>query len=215
MHRWICDKAENMNMDDEFRDAMADVAPLKSKRLRIDATGKPSPAQLERRDARLERRDAAEGKTKKSADENYLTLGEVTQRDPREILQWKKDGVQRQVFRRLKQGGYPVEEQLDLHGHTVREARVQLLDYLTRARARARRVVLIAHGRGEKSATPARIKSYVAHWLEQIPEVIAFHSAMPHQGGTGAVYVLLQKSRESKEANREAHGKQGGDTEAL
>jgi DNA-nicking Smr family endonuclease len=66
--------------------------------------------------------------------------------------------------------------------------------------------VLIAHGRGEQSATPARLKSYVAHWLGQLPEVIAYSSADARHGGTGAVLVLLRKSFEAREETRESFG---------
>ena len=64
----------------------------------------------------------------------------------------------------------------------------------------------LAHGRGEKSATPARIKSFVAAWLEALPEVIAYTSAQRHHGGTGAVYALLKKSPAAKQDNAELHG---------
>ena len=39
----------------------------------------------------------------------------------------------------------------------------------------------------------ALIKSHVSHWLQQIETVMAFCSAQPKDGGTGAVYVLLKK----------------------
>ena len=38
---------------------------------------------------------------------------------------------------------------------------------------------------------------------QQLDDVMAFHSARPHQGGTGAVVVLLRKSEEQKQRNRE------------
>ena len=49
----------------------------------------------------------------------------------------------------------------------------------------------------------AKIKSYVNHWLREIPEVLAYHSAQRHHGGVGAVYVLLRKSEQKKQQNRE------------
>ena len=196
-----------MTEDDAFRDAMSDVAPLSAKQQRVQRdkpSGDATPAQLERREAALGNRTKTPG-----ADPNYLTLGEVPQRHPRDILEWKKDGVQRAVFARLKAGKYPVEGSLDLHRHTVKESRAALFKFLNLATAKAWRTVIIAHGRGEKSPTPARIKGYVAAWLVQIPEVIAFHSAQNNQGGTGAVYVLLKKSPAAKEENREHYGGKG------
>jgi len=59
---------------------------------------------------------------------------------------------------------------------------------------RGYRCLLITHGKGAQSNPPARIKSYVNHWLQQVENVIAFHSAIPKHGGTGSVYVLLKKT---------------------
>ena len=60
--------------------------------------------------------------------------------------------------------------------------------------------------RSTPAATPARLKSYVAHWLGQMPQVIAYSSADRRHGGTGAVLVLVKKSAEAKEETREAYG---------
>jgi DNA-nicking Smr family endonuclease len=194
-----------MSDDDTFRDAMSDVAPLQRKRrVRHDkATGEATPAQLERREVALGNRETAR------VDPNYLTLGEVPQHQPHDVLEWKKVGVQRGVFSRLKAGKYPIEASLDLHRHTVKQSRSALFEFLNTAFARRWRTVIIAHGRGEKSPTPARIKSYVAAWLVEVPHVIAFHSARSNQGGTGALYVLLKKSPAAKNENREQYGGKG------
>lgn len=196
------DKAPEAEAADLFREAMSDVVPLTQKRVApISERDDPSPSQLERREAAEGRRPGVA-----SPDPNFLTLAEVTPLAPRDTLAWKKDGVQNEVFRKLRLGGYGVDGKLDLHRHTVREARQAVFDFFALARRKGWRTLLIAHGRGERSATPARIKSYVAHWLGQLPDIIAYHSAAPHQGGTGAVYVMLRKSPEAREAARERHG---------
>lgn len=193
-----------MNEEESFKDAMSDVAPLQQRRVRHEKV--PQEATT----SQMERREAALGNTRvPKVDPNYLSLGEVPQKRPRAILEWKKDGVQHEVFKKLKSGRYPIEGSLDLHGCTVKEARIEMLKFLNVAFVRGWRTVLIAHGRGELSKTPARIKSRVAHWLEQIPEVIAFHSAQNHHGGTGAVYALLKKTPLKKDENRERYGLKG------
>jgi DNA-nicking Smr family endonuclease len=35
------------------------------------------------------------------------------------------------------------------------------------------------------------LKHVVSHWLQRMDDVLAFASARPVDGGTGAVYVLL------------------------
>lgn len=189
-----------MDEEDAFRRAMSDVAPLQSKRKVQKATlaRELTPAQLERREAAVGNRGRV--------DPNPLTLGEVRPVEPREVLEWKKDGVQNGVFARFKAGKYPLEGALDLHRKNVKEARAAVFEFLRLARAKRWRAVIIAHGRGEKSATPARIKSYVVAWMQQTPDVIAFCSAQNHHGGTGALYVMLKKAPAAKEENREEHG---------
>lgn len=196
-----------MSEDEFFREAMSGVAPLQRKRrVRTDETAREvTPAQLERREAALGNRDRA--------DPNPLTLGEVPQVQPLEILEWKKDGVQQRVYSRFKAGKYALDASLDLHRKTVKEARAEVFKFFRLALANGWRTVIIAHGRGEQSATPARIKSYVAAWLGQLPEVIAYCSAQGHHGGTGAVYVMLKKAPAAKEQNREQHGGRGEFTE--
>lgn len=199
-------------MDDDFRSAMRDVEPLADKQQKkaqlreqqLDAA-KEMPRALSV--SQLERRYAALGLSRDPAvDPNPLTLAEVPQVEPREVLEWKKDGVQREVFQRLKTGRYPIEGSLDLHRLSVKEARSAVHKFFRLADAKRWRTVLIAHGRGEQSATPARLKSYVVHWLRQMPQVIAYSSADRRHGGTGAVLVLLKKSLEAKEDARERFG---------
>lgn len=182
-----------------FREAMDGVEPLDDKKILNNHRTEPTPGQRQRKfDAENVRRD--------EADPNYLTLGEVASVHPLESLEWKKDGVQPEVFFKLRTGKYPVQASLDLHGKTVRQAREALYKFVNLCLGKGWRSVVIAHGRGEKSATPARIKSYVAHWVREVPDVIAFSSAPRHLGGTGALFVLLRKTPAKKEENRERHG---------
>jgi DNA-nicking Smr family endonuclease len=191
-------------MDDEphdpsFRTAMGDVSPLATKsRDRSRSRAEPTAEQLMRR-ARAQADVAA-------PTEEILTLGDVPSVGPHDVLSWKIDGVQEGVFRNLRQGRYPIEGALDLHRHTVAQAREAVMAFLAKAHVQGWRSVLITHGRGERSPTPARIKSYVAHWMIQWPDVIAFHSAERRHGGAGALYVLLRKSRAAREDNRERYG---------
>jgi DNA-nicking Smr family endonuclease len=44
-------------------------------------------------------------------------------------------------------------------------------------------------------------------WLPQFAEVLAFHSAPRHLGGTGATVILLRKSERARQENFEKHSK--------
>jgi len=187
--------------DDElFREAMVDVARLKVAAKPTKPRGEPTLTQLARR-------EHAASEKRASVDPNYLTLGEVKLLKPHDLVSWKKDGVQEGVFKKLRLGKYAVDGRLDLHRKTVKEARVALFEFVQMALAKGWRCVLVNHGRGEKSPTPARIKSYAIAWLAQIPEVLAYHHPEQRQlGGGGVVLVLLRKSAAQREENRERHG---------
>ena len=93
-------------------------------------------------------------------------------------------------------GKNPIENHLDLHGMTVVEARQTLLQFIAECEGSGIRNVLVVHGKGYSSPNNKPvIKAYVNHWLKLSPTVLAFCSAQPSDGGTGAVYVLLKNSR--------------------
>tara|TARA_B110000211_G_scaffold172565_1_gene194818 strand:- start:531 stop:1112 length:582 start_codon:yes stop_codon:yes gene_type:complete len=143
-------------------------------------------------------------------DENYLQSEHVEILDPLAILSFKKDGVQSAVFKNLRLAKYQVDATLDLHGQLLKNARNTLFSFIADCHQRNIRVVLIRHGIGIKNkAKPGILKSYVNKWLQDLPQVLAFHTALRHHGGSGATYVLLKKSEEKKHENREIHSKRG------
>ena len=189
-----------MTSDDAlFLAEMDGVAPLAESHLRVRAESPEAPSL-----AQLARRQAAANTGK---DSNTLTLGEVPPVDPFDEIAFKRDGVQTGVYRKLRLGRYPQEATLDLHRMTVREAREAVWRFVHDAQRAGLRSVIITHGRGDRSETPGRLKSYVAHWLPTLPLVLAFHSAQRHHGGYGACYVLLRKNAEKRQDNRERHAR--------
>ena len=158
--------------------------------------------------AQQEKRKAAQ--TNLANDENYLQSEHVEILDPLAILSFKKDGVQSAVFKNLRLAKYQVDATLDLHGQLLKNARNTLFSFIADCHQRNIRVVLIRHGIGIKNkAKPGILKSYVNKWLQELPQVLAFHTALRHHGGSGATYVLLKKSEEKKHENREIHSKRG------
>ncbi|EIJ42136.1 hypothetical protein BegalDRAFT_1237 [Beggiatoa alba B18LD] len=118
--------------------------------------------------------------------------------DPAELetgeeLLFLRAGIQQSLFRRLRRGQLSVETELDLHGMTVPIAREAIAEFLRYCQSRNIRCVRIIHGKGYGSWQKQPIlKVKVNHWLRQRDEVLAFCSARPVDGGTGAVYVLLK-----------------------
>ena len=104
-------------------------------------------------------------------------------------------GVQKKVFKKLRQGRYIISDELDLHGLNVKQAKKLLLHFLEITIQIKGSCVIIIHGKGHRSNNKKPIiKQQTNHWLKQHPRVLAFHSAQPKDGGTGAVYVLLRQT---------------------
>lgn len=119
--------------------------------------------------------------------------GGVTPSTGGDPLTFQRAGVQHQVMRRLRRGLIPIEDELDLHGLTQSVARDHLAQFLNHSRDAGRRCVRIIHGKGYRSGARGPIlKIAVDLWLRRHGDVMAFTSARPIDGGTGAVYVLLR-----------------------
>jgi DNA-nicking Smr family endonuclease len=110
-----------------------------------------------------------------------------------ELLYWRP-GLQQRLIRQFRRGQYAIQAELDLHGYTVPEAREALAAFINASRTAGRRCVRVIHGKGLGAAGKLPVlKVKVNAWLRQKDDVLAFCSARPQDGGTGAVYVLLKK----------------------
>ena len=106
-----------------------------------------------------------------------------------------REGLQQKLLKQLRRGQLSVTAELDLHGYIVADARIALTEFLTDCRRHGDRCVRIVHGKGHGSKQKLPVlKNKVNAWLQQCDEVLAFCSARPADGGTGAVYVLLKRS---------------------
>ncbi|WP_421863687.1 Smr/MutS family protein [Motiliproteus sp.] len=117
--------------------------------------------------------------------------------DSEQDLIYARDGVQLSLMKKLRKGHIPWQQGLDLHGYSIDQARDELSHFLRDAQRKELRCVIIVHGKAlTEDGTPPIIKSYVNDWLRQLPQVLAFVSAQPQDGGTGALYVLLKRNRD-------------------
>lgn len=107
-------------------------------------------------------------------------------------------GIDRKHLARLRRGDVEVDLRLDLHGLVAAEARRALRAELERASKAGLRCLLVIHGRGLHSEGFALLREGVMEWLTAPPLaglVMAFASARPEHGGSGATYVLLRRAR--------------------
>ncbi len=184
-----------MSNDDDFSALVGDV-----KRLKPSGRAYRSSASTADAASLAERRTAATATPKQAAalgDEGFALLGSE------DSIAYHRPGLDKSTLRRLTQGHLRPAATIDLHGNDIEHSRDRVWWALQEAQKHNDRCILIVHGkagtgyRNEKGdlldVGTALIKSHVNHWLRQVNEVLAFCSAQPRDGGTGAVYVLLKK----------------------
>lgn len=117
--------------------------------------------------------------------------------DSDEFIEGCMEGLDRRILKRLKRGDFAHRGHLDLHGMKREEARAAVDQFIYERRVAGHRCVLIVHGRGlnSKDQIPV-LKLLLQNWMERgrlAKNVLAFCTAQPHDGGAGAMYVLLRK----------------------
>jgi len=166
-----------------LRRALAGVEPLAKPRRQ--ALRKPAPPPVPAQTRRDERAALAESIAGPLSVDDALDTGiELT---------YLRDGMSRQVLRRLRRGHWVVQDGLDLHGMNRVEAAQQVADFVRQAAARGLRCVRIVHGKGlgSKNREPV-LKGKLRAWLTPRDEVLAYCQAPAAEGGSGALLVLLK-----------------------
>ena len=181
-------KAERERREQEreanlFRHSMGDVTPIKA----APRVPLPTPRPLPIAHQRMADEEAA---LQESLSDEFSI---DTLLDVDETLSFARGGIGPDVMRKLRGGGWVMQDQLDLHGLRTDQAREALGQFIRNSVKRGFRCVRIIHGKGLGSVnkTPV-LKNKVRNWLVQKNEVIAFCQARAADGGSGALMVLLK-----------------------
>jgi DNA-nicking Smr family endonuclease len=166
-----------------FRESVKGAKPLRAKKKAVAKKTKPLPRA---RFADMEKQAVLEESLRLDLDDGAFSG---------EDLWYAKAGVQLALMRKLRRGQFSTRAELDLHGLRSEDARVAVAGFLLEAADRGWRCVRIIHGKGLGSGPKGPvIKQKLGGWLRQRKNVLAFCSARPVDGGTGALYVLLGKN---------------------
>lgn len=164
-----------------FREAVRDV-----KRLRTAPRVTPPKPHPRARFARLDERKVLQESLELSPGDLLVESGEE--------LSFRRTGVRDGVLRKLRRGEYRLEAELDLHGLTIVEAKARLREFLEEMLRSGIHCVRIIHGKGLRSGHRGPVLKHTASLvLQKTDAVLAFTSARPVDGGTGAIYVLLSR----------------------
>lgn len=169
-----------------FAREVADVRPLA-------ATPRVAPPrQRLDRDARLARQAAATAARDADGAAGSLLEASPVAADAR--LEFHRPGLQLRQWQKLRKGQLPWQLAVDLHGVTRAEALAAVDRLIRQAQEEQANCVRVVHGKGRGETGPT-IKAELNHWLRRHDQVLAFCSALPGDGGAGALYILLRRQR--------------------
>ncbi|WP_028388296.1 Smr/MutS family protein [Legionella fairfieldensis] len=169
-----------------FREMMKDVKPLQENK-KIFTAPETLPVRKKSNDRVMQKR------TKTIYLSDYYQ--EEVQSDT--ILSYCSHSIPATRLRELRKGQIPYQGKLDLHGLKPDSARDSLIKFIAQQNEKGHRCLLIIHGKGGHRGEAPILKNLVNHWLPQFSQVLAFHSALAHHGGCGALYVLLKRNNQS------------------
>lgn len=167
-----------------FRDAIGPVRPLREEQAPAPRRPRPPPEPVQ---SRLDEARVRDELLSHAPDPATIEFGE-------EITHLQQ-GQPTRLLQRLRRGLYSVRAELDLHEMTAAVAREAIAGFLDECIRHGELCVRIVHGKGLRSKAHGPVlKQLTDTLLRRRADVLAFTSARPAQGGTGAVIVLLRKS---------------------
>jgi DNA-nicking Smr family endonuclease len=181
----VTGKDVNKTQTDEeiFRDAMANVREIKEFR-KIPAKKPPKIERLPvRRDDSLDvLQSIVKGATR------------IRLSDTGEYIEWIRPNLRKDIARRLHQGDFSVQDSIDLHGMTLRQAGEAIDSFFRDAIKNRLFCIKVIHGRGLRSPGGPVLKEALIKWLHGNFRkwVLAYSSAKDCDGGLGATYIILK-----------------------
>ena len=166
-----------------FANSVGVVKPLSNKPKAASKIKQPAPIPVQR-----QRDDQAVLRESLSDEFDVETLLDVD-----DALSFRRPGIGTDVTKKLRQGVWSIQRQVDLHNLRTEEARDALGAFIREAHKHGMRCVRVVHGKGLGSPGKEPVlKAKVKSWLIQKQEVLAFVQAKPAEGGAGALVVLLK-----------------------
>ncbi len=114
-----------------------------------------------------------------------------------EYMEGSVKGFDRKLMQKLKKGLFPIQDYVDLHGMIKSDAEMKMRDFILKCHRQGFRCILVVHGKGLNSENKVPVlKEQIPLWLSRGPVrkiILAFCTAMPYDGGTGAIYLLLKR----------------------
>jgi DNA-nicking Smr family endonuclease len=119
--------------------------------------------------------------------------------------------LDRRQKQKMSRGNVDIDARLDLHGHSIEQARAVLRGFLASSRDRGHRSVLVITGKGASPFSrhtlhssdfyhaperQGRLRVELSRWMQEhefSDHVVGFQPAHPKHGGGGAFYIRLRR----------------------
>lgn len=121
----------------------------------------------------------------------------IDSNEAHQLSGWR-GGMDNKIRKNLAAGKIRPTARVDLHGHYLLDAYQVLREFIEQSQNDGHKCVLVVHGKGEGvQQNMGVIKQNIGQFLADIPSVLAYHSATPRDGGSGACYVLLHRKNKT------------------
>ncbi|MPV86127.1 Smr/MutS family protein [Ostreibacterium oceani] len=201
----------------EFEKLVGKVKRIKTdKNPEFTAPKKPTPA----KPTKLPRQSGQHSEQQSTEDFDFAPVSMAScDIGVEDFIEYRREGIQHALMKKLSQGQLPVVETIDLHGMTTEAAERYLHETIIMLTFPYQTCIKVIHGKGYHSDRhsdyhsghaaaqavtdnpwdgPAPIlKNFTARYLSAHPRVLAFVSCPRNKGGTGAVYVLIARANRS------------------
>ena len=170
-----------------FAEATSDVGLLKTKVIISKKKMKKQPL------AKLAKRKFKQSTPPEINYQNHFFNNDISLVSAHQTLFFQQPSIRKQDITTLKKGLFHIEITEDLHGKTEQAAEIAIHTFLHEAVHYQCKYGLLVHGKGYNSDSEKPIlKNLVNQLLTSHPNILAFCSAKPKDGGTGAVYILFK-----------------------
>lgn len=192
------------DIETDWADEISDVSPIKGRKKKAFELPVDDWSDLSNLKPRQRAQKSNPATITAAPEENFRTTTGNVSIDQLEtnLLSGYDPSLDLKTRKRLAKGEYSFSARLDLHGYTMDEAWDSCMKFINQAFEQRLRCVLLVHGKGKgygDKGNMGLIKAQISGWLSNSPHVMAYHTALPKHGGSGAVYVLLRKNKEQEE----------------
>lgn len=170
--------SDKLNDETNFSDLMADVNRLDNNQINVyqDQVKKKVPI----------RKKGGDFKTTGFLNIDYQTMVAIDG-------SFFHSSILKKQQKKIRQGSMLVDGHLDLHGCNQQQATKGLFEFIEQALSLNFQFLIVVHGKGSRSEHQPVLKPLVHHWLAQQAMVLAWCSAQPKHGGSGASYIYLSQ----------------------